>query len=110
MASRKRTPDPNQIGLVLPSAEPSPVPLPEVPPPASFDLDALDDYPEDEARLRLVDPPAPMPTVIVEAAEVGKFWVTQIRNDGGSSASWKWTRKELEELIRRATAALEMSE
>ena len=108
MASRKRPSNPNQIGLVIPSAEPSPVPLPEIPPPANFDPESLDDYQEDATRLHLVDPPAPMPSIIVEATEIG-FWVSRLRNDGTSSAAVLYSRKELEELIRRATAALEMS-
>jgi hypothetical protein len=108
MASRKKTPDPNQIGFTLPEEKPSPVPLPEIPPPASFDLDDLDDYPEDATRLRLVDPPAPMPTVIVEA--VGRvFEVSRLRDNGTTVACVMWTRSELEELIRRATAALEVT-
>ncbi len=106
MASRKKKgPDPNQIGFVIPEATSPSVPFVEVP--TAFDLDELDDYPHDETRLRLVDPPAPMPTVIVEA--VGKvFEVSRLRDNGTTVACVMWTRDELKELIRRATAALEI--
>jgi len=106
VASRKKKcPDPNQIGFVIPDATPPPVPFVEVP--ISFDLDELDDYPEDATRLRLVDPPAPMPTVIIEV--VGRvFEVSRLRDNGTTVACVMWTRTELKELIRRATAALEV--
>ncbi len=107
MASRKKGPDPNQIGFALPEVAPPPVPLPEVP--TSVDLDTFDDYAEDATHLRLVDPPAPMPTVIVEA--VGKsFHVSRLRDNGSTVATVIWSRKELEELLRRGYAALEMSD
>ena len=105
MASKKKTPDPNQIGFAIPDPTPPPVPFVEVP--TTFDLDELDDYHEDATRLRLVDPPAPMPTVIVEA--VGReFEVSRLRDNGTTVACVMWTRDELKELIRRATAALEV--
>ncbi len=104
MASRKKT-NPDQIGLQI--ADPTPPPVPFVEVPTAFDLDELDDYPEDATRLRLVDPPSPMPTVIVEA--VGKvFEVSRLRDNGGTVACVMWTRDELKELIRRASAALEV--
>jgi hypothetical protein len=74
---------------------------------ADLDLDAFDDYDEDAPRLRLVDPPRPMPSVIVEA--VGDaFEVSRLRDGGTTVACVRWTRKELEELIMRAQSALEM--
>ncbi len=105
MASRKKKENPDQTGFALPEVKPPPVPFVEVP--VSFDLDELDDYPHDETRLRLVDPPAPMPRVIVEA--VGqRFEVSRLRDNGTTVANVSWTRDELEELIRRASAALEV--
>lgn len=105
MASKKKGPDPNQIGLALPEATPSPVPFVEAP--TTVDIETFDDYPEDATRLRLVDPPAPMPTVIVEV--VGKsFHVSRLRDNGTTVATVVWTRSELEELLRRGYAALEM--
>ncbi len=107
MASRKKGPDPNQIGLVLPSVTPPPVPLVEVPSPV--DLETFDDYPEDATRLHLVDPPAPMPRVIVEA--VGKvFHVSRLRDNGSTVATVVWSREELQELLRRGYAALEFAD
>lgn len=102
------------MGLIIPDvAPPPPTPKPlvqivEVQSP-SFDLDDLDDYAEDETRLKLVDPPAPAPTVIVEACELG-FWVSRLRDNGTSSASVLWSRKELQELQRRINAALRMTD
>lgn len=105
MASRKRAPDPNQIGMTLPVAMPPPVPLVEVE--VAYDLDELDDYHEDATRLRLVDPPAPMPRVIVEA--VGKcFEVSRLRDNGTTVACVIWSRDELSELVKRVEAALKM--
>lgn len=107
MASRKKVPNPNQTGFTIVDPTPSPVPLPEVP--TKVDLETFDDYPEDATRLRLVDPPAPMPRVIVEA--VGKkFHVSRLRDNGTTVATVVWTRDELEELLKRGYAALEMTE
>lgn len=105
MASRKKIPNPNQIGLVIPDPTPSPVPFVEVSVPV--DLESFDDYTEDATRLRLVDPSAPMPRVIVEA--VGKsFHVSRLRDNGTTVATVVWSREELQELLRRGYAALEM--
>lgn len=74
----------------------------------SFDVDELDDYIDDEPRIRLVDPPRESPRVIVEA--VGSvFEVSRLRDNGSTVACVMWTRSELEELYRRITAALEVS-
>lgn len=129
MASRKRNPDSNQAGLSfaglgLPSPESrvagqvtqeyvsAGTPLrPEIET-ADLGLDDLDDYDdhtevEGVPRLRLADPPREAPTVIVEA--VGdSFEVSRLRDNGTTVACVTWTRKELEELARRITAALEM--
>lgn len=105
MASRKKAPNPNQIGFALPEKAPPPAPFVEVP--TSFDLDELDDYSEDATRLRLVDPPSPMPKVIVEA--VGKhFEVSRLRDNGTTVACVSWTREEILELAGRIKAALEV--
>lgn len=119
-----RKPKPPSRGLSLPSHESS-VPgqttmghvsagsplRPEIEA-AVLDLETFDDY-DDAAsvdgvpRLRLVDPPSKMPNVIVEA--VGDvFEVSRLRDNGSTVACVMWTRTELEELIRRAQAALEM--
>ena len=80
--------------------------------PVGLDLDELDDYDDgavidDVPRLRLLDPPRDAPTVIVEM--VGDmFEVSRLRDNGTTVACVMWTRKELEELQRRITAALEM--
>lgn len=84
-----------------------------VPPVAdSLDLDSFDDY-DDSAiinetpRLRLVDPPAPIPSIIVEV--VGdRYEVSRLRDNGTTVACVMYTRAELEELARRIQAALEM--
>lgn len=106
MASKKKKgPNPDQIGFAI--SDPTPPPVPHVEVSTTYDLDDLDDYPEDATRLRLVDPPAPMPTVIVES--VGKnFEVSRLRDNGTTVACVMWTRKELEELRRRIDAALEI--
>ena len=81
---------------------------------ADLDLESFDDYDDGAVvdsvpRLHLVDPPAPSPRVIVEA--VGEvFEVSRLRDGGTTVACVMWTRSELEELQRRITAALEMSE
>lgn len=81
---------------------------------AGLDLESFDDYDdsakhEDVLRLHLVDPPAPSPRVIVES--VGEvFEVSRLRDGDTTVACVMWTRSELEELSRRITAALEMSE
>ena len=107
MASRKKTPDPNQIGFEI--AEPTPPPVPFVEVPTTVDLETFDDYAEDATHLRLVDPPAPFVGVIVEA--VGRvFHVSRLRDNGSTVATVVWTRSELEELLRRGYAALEMSD
>lgn len=83
-------------------------------PAADLDLESFDDYDDGAVvdsvpRLHLVDPPAPSPRVIVEA--VGEvFEVSRLRDNGTTVACVMWTRSELEELQRRITAALEMSE
>ena len=69
-------------------------------------VEALDDY-DDAPHLHLVDPPRPVPVVIVEA--VGEnFEVSRLRDNGTTVACVMWTRPELEELQRRIVAALEM--
>ncbi len=81
---------------------------------ADLDLESFDDYDDAETvegvpRLHLVDPPREAPTVIVEA--VGDvFEVSRLRDNGTTVACVMWTRKELEELQRRITAALEMND
>ena len=105
MASEKKRPDPNQIGFDISDPMPPSVPFVEVP--TSVDLDTFDDYSEDATRIDLADPPAPMPTVIVEV--VGRsFHVSRLRDNGTTVATVVWTRSELEELLRRGYAALEM--
>ncbi len=80
--------------------------------PSPEELEDFDDYDDgaivDEApKLRLLDPPRDAPSVIVEA--VGDvFEVSRLRDNGTTVACVMWTRKELEELIRRAQSALEM--
>ncbi len=105
MASKKKGPDSNQIGLAI--ADPTPPIAPFVEVNTTFDLDELDDYSEDATRLHLVDPPPPMPSVIVEAVGRG-FEVSRLRDNGSTVACVMWTRDELKELIRRASAALEV--
>ncbi len=128
MASRKRKPDSPQIGLSFggPSLQTPTVEsredcathdviaeLRRVPEQESADLDleSFDDYDdtavhEEVPRLRLVDPPQEV-RVIVEANRDG-FWVSRLRHSGTTVASVQWTRSELEELIGRAQAALEV--
>lgn len=82
-------------------------------------LEDFDDYDELEEvepgipRLRLVDPLAPMPRVIVELVDEGPkgqtFEVSRLRSNGNTVASVMWTRDELEELIDRVRAALEVA-
>lgn len=96
------SPEPLSAGSPLASHHPA----------ADLDLESFDDYDdsakhEDVPRLRLVDPPAPSPRVIVEA--VGEvFEVSRLRDNGTTVACVMWTRSELEELQRRIIAALEM--
>lgn len=123
MASRKRKESP-QLGFNLPTSL-------AVPPTASsasvdssqaeaapieiVDLEEYDDYDDhsgDAPKLRLVDPPAPMPRVIVELVGSGPkgdtFEVSRLRSNGNTVASVMWTRDELQELIERASAALKL--
>lgn len=128
MARKPRPPSP-QLGLSLPAT-----PLVAAPPatssvsPADLDrttsedrarrdtfagesLDDFDDYDDhsgDAPRLRLVDPPSPVPRVVVEALDDGRYEVSRLRDNGTTVASVTWTRDELAELIERARAALEM--
>lgn len=116
MARKPRPPSP-QLGLSLPAT-----PLATAPPVASsappadlgradVDVDDFDDYDDhsgDAPRLRLVDPPGPVPRVIVEALDDGRYEVSRLRDNGTTVASVMWTRDELAELIERARAALEM--
>ncbi len=114
MASRKRPPA-NQTGLDL-NTPPMvlTVPATSIDRPGSdpdIDLNSFDDYDDTglidgTPRLRLVDPPREAPTVIVEAVGDG-FEVSRLRDNGSTVACVMWTRKELEELARRITAALE---
>jgi hypothetical protein len=118
--ARKRRPD-LQLGLSLPAA-----PLPAVATPAVAssgspadlgqaakvdveDFDDYDDHSGDTPRLRLVDPPASCPRVIVEVIGEGRYEVSRLRDNGTTVASVTWTREELEELIDRVRAALEVS-
>lgn len=126
----RATPSPPEVSGVDGGLRPSPDPsLPPSPGPpsndpvfrpgsealgaaADLDLESFDDY-DDAAsvdgipKLRLVDPPAPMPSVIVEL--VGeRYEVSRLRENGTTVACVMYTRTELEELIRRAQAALEM--
>lgn len=113
MASRKKTPAPNQLGLVPPTTE---GPLPSCPKsPVELDradaalLESFDDYDDaPPAMLRLVDPPRPSPRVVVEAIDVDRFEVSRLRDNGTTVASVMWTRDELAELINRAAGALKM--
>ncbi len=74
---------------------------------ADLDLESFDDY-DDATRLRLLDPPREVPTVIVEA--VGEMYeVSRLRDNGTSSCCVMYSRKELEELKLRIEAALEMA-
>jgi hypothetical protein len=122
--ARKAKPLSPQLGLSLPSAT-SPIDLlpqdrtdaivstADLGQADLVDVEAFDDYDESieidgAPRLRLVDPPREAPTVIVEA--VGNhFEVSRLRERGTTVATVTWTRKELEELIGRAQAALEMT-
>ncbi len=126
MARKAKPPSP-QLGLTLgPSRGPSlpiqassgvvPAVLAPEPKPfnesADLDLDSFDDYDDSEtvdnvARLRLADPPKAAPRVIVEATEYG-YEVSRLRHNGTTVACVSWTRSELEELIMRATSALEI--
>lgn len=81
---------------------------------ADLDLEAFDDYDEQAAiegvpRLRLVDPPAPMPRVIVEVIGEDIYEVSRLRDNGTTVACVRWTKDELTELIGRVRAALEVS-
>lgn len=137
MASRKRKPDSPQIGLSFagPSLPTPPAPMLQqstcVTPssdshrpdresadfgsnptePLNVDLDSFDDYDEqkthdDVPRIRLADPPHEV-SVIVEA--IGdRFEVSRLRNNGTTVACVFYTRKELEELVSHAQAALEI--
>lgn len=137
MASRKRKPDSNQIGLGIPLtfSAPSTSPAREAPNDSpqgeeredvrvmlsptndscaeDLELDELDDYDDgamhdDVPRLRLADPPRDAPRVIVES--VGSmFEVSRLRDNGTTVACVMWTRGELEELQRRIAAALEIA-
>jgi hypothetical protein len=76
-----------------------------------IDLDSFDDYDdqathEDVPRLRLADPPREV-SIIVEAVGDG-FEVCRLRDNGTTVASVMYTRKELEELAGRISAALEV--
>ncbi len=111
-------------GIPKPSRDPSLPPSPAGTPRGTFpekvsvaaglDLESFDDYDDsakhdDVPRLRLVDPPAPIPRVIVEL--VGEvFEVSRLRDNGTTVACVMWTRDELLELVRRAQSALEMSD
>lgn len=120
MASKKKTPTTDQLGLSLPA---KPLAAPPVAAssvtPADLDrgekvnLDDFDDYDDDVhegevPRLRLVDPPRPMPRVVVELIGADRFEVSRLRDNGTTVASVMWTRDELAELITRAASALKM--
>ena len=131
MASRKAKPPRPQLGFSLPlagvpsGATASPPRDCAVSPHAAsavdssraepVDLETFDDYDEaqtvdDVPRLRLADPPRETPRVIVEAVANDRFEVSRLRDNGTTVAMVMWTRSELEELIGRARAALEMTE
>jgi hypothetical protein len=50
-----------------------------------------------------------VPRVIVEVIGDGRYEVSRLRDNGTTVACVMWTRDELEELISRVRAALEMS-
>lgn len=61
-------------------------------------------------KLRVVPPPAPLPEseVIVEQLADGRFEVSLLRDHGTTCAAVFYTRSQLEQLIARAQAALEI--
>lgn len=61
-------------------------------------------------KLRMVDPLPDIPEedVIVEATSDGRFVVSLLRHYGTTAAAVVYTRKQLEMLISRSTAALEV--
>jgi hypothetical protein len=102
MAARKKTVETMSLfGANVPAEPTSRAELPLV----------LDDVPAPEKpRLRVVPPPAPVPEseVIVEQTSDGRFEVSLLRNHGTTVAAVFYTRAQLEQLIARAGAALEV--
>lgn len=65
---------------------------------------------DERPKLRVVPPPASIPEedVVVEPLGEGRYLVAIHRHYGTTAASVVYTRKQLEMLIRRAPAALEV--
>lgn len=58
-------------------------------------------------KLRLVHS-QPDEDVSIETTDDGRFWISQVRDNGGTRAAVLFTRKQLELLLRRIPAALAM--
>ena len=63
---------------------------------------------EAEAQIQAAREPEPDEDVTIEAAEGGRFWITFTRNNGTTRSSVRVTRGQVEKLLRRAPAALEL--
>lgn len=106
MASRKRPP-PATMSLFATPPHPArhevlevkgqPVVVTTSPPPD----------PLDTPKLRLVHSQAEE-EVAVEPTDDGRFWISLVKHGGGTRASVLYTRKQLEMLLRRIPAALEL--
>lgn len=113
MATRKRTPQ--GTGSLFASMPPAkPLPKPEAMH-GYADQFGGEDFPSDtsvveERKLRIVPPPATTPEseVIIEPTGDGRYVVSLLRDHGTTVACVKYTRAQLEMLLRRIPAALEV--
>lgn len=103
MARRKSESEQPQTGFAFPSLTRASTPEPqaEVAPVAAV----VDDAPE-RPKLRLVE--RIEEDVTIEATGDGLFWIDFIRHDGTTRGGVRVTRRQLEMLIARAPAALEV--
>lgn len=110
VVSRKKTgpsPQKPQTGFAFPSmAKPSVADVPAAAAPIA--ADSIDDVPE-RPKLRLVHRgPDEDVTVEPDATYEGMFWIDCVRHDGTTRGMVRVTRKQLEMLVKRGAAALEV--
>lgn len=97
MAARKKSAESMTL-FVAPAPMPASAPQPPSTPRSSS---------PEPPKLRLAFS-RPDNDVTIEPAEQGGFWVSRTRADGTTSATVHYTRAELEMLLRRIPAALEV--
>jgi hypothetical protein len=96
MAARKK--GPVGIGsLFIASPPPAPAPPPKAP-----------GTPIVAERAFRVVPTEPEEDVTIEPEDDGRFWITFVRHNGTTRSAFLVTRAQLEKLVRRAPAALEV--